>query len=99
MRIIYMGALEQLRKEVVSDQRQKNQYELETQIYNIAIVLKNIRKKKELTQKDIAQRTGLTQQMISKIESYNGNPSIESFVKYCNGIGINLLEVLSKYDY
>lgn len=94
-----MGALEQLRKEVVSDQRQKNQYELETQIYNIAIVLKNIRKKKELTQKDIAQRTGLTQQMISKIESYNGNPSIESFVKYCNGIGINLLEVLSKYDY
>lgn len=99
MRIIYMGALEQLRKEVVSDQRQKKQYELETQIYNIAIVLKNIRKKKELTQKDIAQRTGLTQQMISKIESYNGNPSIESFVKYCNGIGINLLEVLSKYDY
>lgn len=94
-----MGALEQLRKEVVSDQRQKKQYELETQIYNIAIVLKNIRKKKELTQKDIAQRTGLTQQMISKIESYNGNPSIESFVKYCNGIGINLLEVLSKYDY
>ena len=92
-----MGALEQLRKEVVSDQRQKNQYELETQIYNIAIVLKNIRKKKELTQKDIAQRTGLTQQMISKIESYNGNPSIESFVKYCNGIGINLLEVLLNY--
>ena len=92
-----MGALEQLRKEVVSDQRQKNQYELETQIYNIAIVLKNIRKKKELTQKDIAQRTGLTQQMISKIESYNGNPSIESFVKYCNGVGINLLELLLKY--
>ena len=42
---------------------------------------------------------GLSQQMVSKIESYNGNPSIESFVKYCNGIGINLLEIFSKYSY
>ena len=88
-----MGALEELKKEVASDLILKKQYEIETEIYNIAIC----RKEKKLTQKDVAQRTGLTQQMISKIESYNGNPSIESFVKYCNGIGINLLEVLLNY--
>lgn len=52
-----------------------------------------------MTQKDIAKKTGLSQQMISKIESYNGNPSIESFVKYCDGIGINLLKLLSNYQY
>ena len=92
-----MGALEELKKEVASDLILKKQYERETEIYNIAICLKRIRKEKKLTQKDVAQRTGLTQQMISKIESYNGNPSIESFVKYCNGIGINLLEVLLNY--
>ena len=81
-----MGALEELKKEVASDLILKKQYEIETEIYNIAICLKRIRKEKKLTQ-----------QMISKIESYNGNPSIESFVKYCNGIGINLLEVLLNY--
>ena len=45
----------------------------------------------------MAKRTGLTQQMISKIESCNVNPSMESFVKYCDGIGINLLELLKSY--
>ena len=79
-----MGALEELKKEVASDLILKKQYEIETEIYNIAICLKRIRKEKKLTQKDVAQRTGLTQQMISKIESYNG-------------IGINLLEVLLNY--
>lgn len=92
-----MGVLEKLKKEVVLDPLLKNQYEMEMEIYNIAIYLKKIRKEKNLTQKDIAQKTGLTQQMVSKIESYNGNPSMESFVRYCNGIGISLLEVLSKY--
>ena len=92
-----MGVLEKLKKEVVLDPLLKNQYETEMEIYNIAIYLKKIRKEKNLTQKDIAQKTGLTQQMVSKIESYNGNQSMESFVKYCNGIGISLLEVLSKY--
>lgn len=91
------GCIRRAEKEVASDLILKKQYEIETEIYNIAICLKRIRKEKKLTQKDVAQRTGLTQQMISKIESYNGNPSIESFVKYCNGIGINLLEVLLNY--
>ena len=92
-----MGVLEELKKEVVSDLVLKKQYEIQMDIYNIAKCLKKIRKEKNLTQKDVAQKTGLTQQMISKIESYNGNPSIESFVKYCNGVGINLLELLLNY--
>ena len=92
-----MGVLEELKKEVASDLVLKMQYEIQMEIYNIAKCLKKIRKEKNLTQKDVAQKTGLTQQMISKIESYNGNPSIESFVKYCNGVGINLLELLLNY--
>ena len=72
-----MGVLEELKKEVVSDLVLKKQYEIQMEIYNIAKCQKKIRKEKNLTQKDVAQKTGLTQQMISKIESYNGNPSIE----------------------
>ena len=94
-----MGALEELKKEVASDLILKKQYEIETEIYNIAICLKRIRKEKKLTQKDVAQRTGLTQQMISKIESYNGNPSIESFVKYCNGIDRKSTRLNSSHEW
>ena len=79
-----MSLLEKLKEEVITDPLLQKQ---------------KIRKEKKLTQKDIANKTGLSQQMVSKIESYNGNPSIESFVKYCNGIGINLLEIFSKYSY
>ena len=41
-----MGALEELKKEVASDLILKKQYEKETEIYNIAICLKRIRKEK-----------------------------------------------------
>ena len=81
-----MSLLEKLKEEVITDPLLQKQYETEKEIYNIAKCLKKIRKEKKLTQKDIANKTGLSQQMVSKIESYNGNPSIESFVKYCNGI-------------
>lgn len=47
-------------------------------------------KKKNLTQKDVASQTGLSQQMVSKIESFNGNPSMLSFLKYCNCIGVDI---------
>lgn len=79
------------------DSQMQKQYVIEKEIYDIAVCLKKIRKEKKLTKKDIAKKTGLSQKMISKIESYNGNPSFESFVKYCDSIGINLLELLSNY--
>ena len=94
-----MSLLEKLKEEVITDPLLQKQYETEKEIYNIAKCLKKIRKEKKLTQKDIANKTGLSQQMVSKIESYNGNPSIESFVKNCNGIGIHLLAIFSKYSY
>ncbi|RHN05036.1 helix-turn-helix domain-containing protein [Anaerobutyricum hallii] len=52
--------------------------------------LRQIRKEKNLTQKDVASQTGLSQQMVSKIESFNGNPSMLSFLKYCNCIGVDV---------
>lgn len=68
---------------------------IKQQIYDLMILLKNMRKKKGLAQKDIAQKAGLTQQMISKIENCDKNPSLESFVKYCDGIGISLIDIFS----
>ena len=52
--------------------------------------LRSYRNFKHLTQKDVASQTGLSQQMVSKIESFNGNPSMLSFLKYCNCIGVDI---------
>lgn len=84
-------------EEILLDSQMQKQYVIEKEIYDIAACLKKIRKEKKLTKNDIAKKTGLSQKMISKIESYNGNPSFESVVKYCDSIGINLLELLSNY--
>lgn len=60
----------------------------------ITTTLKEFRKAKGLTQENINHMTGLSQQMVSKIETGNCNPSLENFIDYCNGLGINLLQVL-----
>lgn len=60
--------------------------ELDAQ-YEIIRVLKNQRKQMKLTQEDIAERTGMTRQMVSRIEKLNNSPSLENFMKYVNAIG------------
>ena len=64
------------------------------QMNKITSTLKELRKAKGLTQENINRMTGLSQQMVSKIETGKGNPSLESFIDYCNGLGIDLLQVL-----
>ena len=66
----------------------------EQKIKGVAVTLKRIRKKKGLTQADLAERTGLKQQAISKIESGKTSPSLLAFMKYCEGVGVDLFQIL-----
>lgn len=60
--------------------------------------LKEARTKKNITQKDIQKKTGLTQQMISRIESNNEiSPSMKNLIKYVNAIGYEIT-LLPKED-
>jgi len=53
--------------------------------------LANVRKQQNLTQKDVEEKTGLTQQMISRIEKeYEISPSIRNLIKYTNALGYEL---------
>lgn len=58
--------------------------------YNMINSLVNIRKDENLTQGDVAEITGLTQQMISKIEKIGNNPTLENFLKYVVAIGLEI---------
>ena len=53
--------------------------------------LAEMRKQKQITQVDIQQLTGLTQQMISRIESNTEiSPSLKNLMIYANAIGYEL---------
>lgn len=91
-----MSILNQLELEVSNNLEANYCYEIEKQVYGISEMLKKIRIDKEITQVSIANKTGLSKQMVSKIEHYNGNPTLTTLVKYCDCIGINLLELLEQ---
>ena len=59
---------------------------IEKDITEILYNLRRIRRKKHLSQKDVAEKMGTTQQVVSKIE--NSNPSIRTFYAYCRAIGV-----------
>ena len=48
------------------------------------------RKELNLTQGDIAKLTGLKQQVVSRIERVTHTPTLRSFLKYLDGIGLEL---------
>ena len=53
--------------------------------------LAEMRKQKQITQVDIQQLTGLTQQMISRIETNTEiSPSLKNLMIYANAIGYEL---------
>lgn len=55
-------------------------------LYSIRYDLVELRKAKGLTQKEVAARSGLTQQMISKLEKSTSNGTIETFLKYVHAL-------------
>lgn len=48
------------------------------------------RKKSGLTQKELAEKTGIAQGDISKLENGNVNPSLRTLIKLANGMGMKL---------
>ena len=53
--------------------------------------LKNLREHKHITQKQLSEITGLSQQHISKIERNEIKPNIDTFLKIMNAFDIQIL--------
>lgn len=88
--------LNKLKQQIIADSEANFFYNVENQMSRICAILKEIRKEKGLTQEEIADRTGLSHQMISKIETYNCNPSLSVLIKYCMCLEIDLASLLSQ---
>lgn len=66
-----MTALDQLKTSVMNDKENQEKYNMERDRYQLMKYLKELRKAKGITQKELAQKMEYSQQGISKLEHYN----------------------------
>jgi len=61
---------------------------------NIAVRVKELRKKQGLSMRKLAERSGLGQTFISSIEAGQKQPTLDSLLKLSSGFGITLIDML-----
>lgn len=77
--------------ELMADPEVKKEYDaLESEFQLVRAMIK-ARHEAGLTQKDLAEKTGLQQANISRIENGNGNPSVATLNRIAQGMGKKLV--------
>lgn len=68
----------------------KKEYDALDTEFEIVRALMDARIKSGLTQKELSERTGISQSDISKFENGNGNPSLRTIQRLADGMGMKL---------
>jgi len=75
-------------KEQLEDKEFKQEWDKTELEYQIIKAMLTARKQKNITQKELAEITGITQSDISKLENGSANPSLQTLKKLANGLGM-----------
>lgn len=65
--------------------------------YQLIKSLVEFRKSAKITQREVAERSGLTQQMVSRIEKIDNSPTLDVFLRYVSALGLELKINKDKY--
>ena len=85
-----MISFKDFKEEMLSNQEIKEEYDALQPEFDIIQAMINARKQQNITQKELAERTGITQADISRIENGTRNPSLEMLKRLAAGIGMRL---------
>ena len=85
-----MTSFKDFKEEMLSNQEIKEEYDALQPEFDIIQAMINARKQQNITQKELAERTGITQADISRIENGTRNPSLEMLKRLAAGIGMRL---------
>ncbi len=81
---------QEFRKSLVgSDKKRETEIQLERTKLDLAEHLVEYREKKNLTQKELADRLGVKQQVVAKIEN-GSNITLETLIRFLNVLGVVL---------
>ncbi len=77
-------------REQMKDPEFKKEYDSLRTEFTIIQAIIDARKASGLTQKELAEKTGIAQSDISKLENGNGNPSLRTLQRLAKGMGMEL---------
>lgn len=63
---------------------------------HVARILREERERQGLSMNKVAERAGLSQQMVSYIEREMRNPTLETLLRICAALDIDLAQVIAK---
>ncbi len=78
---------EELKNEVLSDQETKKEYDAMEPEFQLTIELLRLREELNITQQELADRTGINRADISRIEHGNANPSLKTMKRLASAMG------------
>lgn len=69
----------------------KSEFEIVDKEFSLLKEAIEYRKRQKVTQEEIAQKSGLCQQSISRIENLGVEPTLRNFIKYIDAAGLQLI--------
>lgn len=85
-----MSEFKDFLKEQLQDTELKTEYDALEPEFAIIRAMIEARERQGITQKELADRTGIAQADISKLENGNANPSIRTLKRLASGLGCRL---------
>lgn len=86
-----MSSYNEFFNEMMKDPEVKKEYDALDPEFQFVREMIKARHEAGLTQQELAERTGIQQANISRIENGNGNPSLATLTKIANGMGKKLI--------
>lgn len=92
-----MSSYKAYKEKALSNPEVRKEYDALAPEYDIIQALIDARISQNITQKELSERTGITQADISRIENGMRNPSLAMVKRIANGLGMQLrLEFVAK---
>lgn len=92
-----MSTFNEYVKQQLKDPEFKKEYDSLAPEFSIIQAIIDARRSSGLTQKQLAERSGIAQADISKLENGNGNPSLRTLQRLAVGMGMSIrIEFLPK---
>ena len=85
-----MSSYKEYKEKVLKNPENKAEYDALEAEYDIIQAMIDARNKQHITQKELAERTGITQADISRIENGTRNPSLAMVKRIAEGLGMRL---------
>ena len=87
---IAMSSYKEYKEKALQDPAVRAEYDALEAEYNIIQAMIDARNSQHITQKELAERTGITQADISRIENGTRNPSLAMMKRIARGLGMQL---------